>query len=293
MRVVCEAKLAKKIAHSQNCCNYFWPVTPSGREPHSSLLNIEKCLGGLTLRIDVLVLPIAQDLALQAGSGREVSKLGSLLVRVLQRFLRSWARNFAMQASNPAGSLSLSNKETSVCPERHRHEVAPKARPPAIQSPEYKAMIGGETARPAGTRSLARSKSGRAVRDGADYTVFPGFLFCLDRYLLRFQCHTRDLSEEKRATTMDRFLQGDMEGFASKWNANRGHQRIRCRANEWTRPVILAAAPDKNCGASGNRAIPGPTRELPAYRTTRMVAMDHCGHHHASAHGGAGVLSSS
>jgi hypothetical protein len=73
--VVCEAKLTKKITRAQDCRNCRWTIVPSGREAHPSFLNIEKRLGGITLSVDVLLLPIAQDLSPQAGSGGEISKL--------------------------------------------------------------------------------------------------------------------------------------------------------------------------------------------------------------------------
>jgi len=82
--IVGEAKFPKKVTHSQNCRNCCWAVIPSSRELHSSFLNVEKRLGGFALRVDVLLLPIARDLASQAFSKWEVSKVGVFLVRGLQ-----------------------------------------------------------------------------------------------------------------------------------------------------------------------------------------------------------------
>ena len=63
--IVCEAKLAKKITYTQDCGNSRWPLASSGREAHPSFLNIEKRIGGFTLRVDVLLLPVARNLASQ------------------------------------------------------------------------------------------------------------------------------------------------------------------------------------------------------------------------------------
>jgi hypothetical protein len=82
--IVCEAKLTKKITHSQDRSNRCWTVVPSGRESYTSFLNVEKRTGWRTLRVDVLLIPIACDLAAQAFCGREAANVGGLVVRALQ-----------------------------------------------------------------------------------------------------------------------------------------------------------------------------------------------------------------
>jgi len=78
------------------------------------------------LRIDVLFLPVARDLATEGGSGRKVSKAGSLLVRAFQKVLHSWARHFVIGRLNPAGACIVGKKKTHVCPKwyKRKHRIA-------------------------------------------------------------------------------------------------------------------------------------------------------------------------
>src|SRR5580704_2816429 len=138
-----------------------------------------------------------------------------------------------------------------------------------------------------------RAKSGGEGRDGARQVALQGLFLDTNSYLLRFQWFTWELPLEKRARSMGRFLQGDRRGFVSHRSTDPWHQRIRYRAKEWTRPVILAAGTNKTREAYEGHPTQGRARELPPFRTTRMVAMGDCGHHHASADRGVGFLPSS
>jgi hypothetical protein len=90
------------------------------------LFEFKKRFGGFTLRIDVLFLPVARDLATEGCSGRKVSKAGSLLVRAFQKVLHPWARHFVIGRLNPDVACSLGKKKTHVCSKwyKRKHRIA-------------------------------------------------------------------------------------------------------------------------------------------------------------------------
>jgi len=63
-----EAKLAKKVMYAQDRCYSRWLIVGSSSEPNPSFLNVEQCVGGRALLVNVLFAAKSLDIAAQAGA---------------------------------------------------------------------------------------------------------------------------------------------------------------------------------------------------------------------------------
>src|SRR5580704_18547339 len=97
----------------------------------------------------------------------------------------------------------------------------------------------------------------------------------------------------ERGAYLDGFVQEQFGRFSGPRRTERlGSPDIqRASGKSGFRSVILETASTKKSRAPRFREIGGPTRGVPTHRTSRMVAVDSRGHHHAPAHHGAGLFS--